>query len=235
MREQVDRLEIEQDKRDPREESAATPPASGAPAGLNLVAARAVQIGEPADVEPVDPNDPEARPELRLTGAPGAAAPRPRSSKSSGRAVIEESDGLRGDATRASVLDPDAKRAYETALAQVQARQYERGLEGLTAFLTRWPDHPYAENAVYWRGEALFSQGEYARAAEQFDAVLSRFGGGNKAPDALLKLGMCHERLGSSARAKEAWDRLKVGFPRSEAAKKIPGRESSTKGPKENR
>ena len=167
--------------------------------------------------------------------------------------------GLRGPndppAPRASALDPEAKKAYEAALAQVQAKQFDRGLEGLNAFLVRWPDHPYAENAMYWRGEAYFAQGNYLRAAEQFEAVLSRFGGGTKGADSLLKLGMCHDRLGASSRAREYWNRLKADFPRSDAAKRIPAsardaapgsragsgdssgsrEDSSPKGPKENR
>lgn len=145
----------------------------------------------------------------------------------------------RADAPRASALDPDAKKAYEAALGQVQAKQFDRGLEGLNAFLVRWPDHPYAENAMYWRGEAYYAQGEYLRAAEQFEAVLARFGSGSKGPDALLKLGMCHDRLGAPQRAQQYWDRLKNDYPRSDAAKRIPaadrGRDSSPKGPKENR
>ena len=86
--------------------------------------------------------------------------------------------------------------------------------------------------------------------AEQFESVLARPGSGNKAPDALLKLGMCHDRLGASQRAREYWDRLKNDYPRSDAAKRIPavGRKTSgtstgaredgspdRKGPKENR
>ena len=206
-------------------------------------AARVVQLGGPTDGDGPDPNDPSARPDIRVTGAGGGMAARPRSGKT-GRARIEESEMPNrlpdGAAPRSSALDPDAKAAYETALGQVQAKQFERGLEGLNGFLARWPDHPYAENATYWRGEALFGQGEYLRAAEQFDAVIARFGSGKKAPDALLKLGMCHDRLGSSHRAREYWDRLKTEFPRSDAARKIPtgAREtspSSPKGPKENR
>lgn len=247
MREQVSRMQADHDKIDQRlgalEVAAADErsPRSPAPAARAAAPApaRVVQLGEPSDADPADPNDPSARPDIRVTGSPGAATSRPRSSKTGGRARIEESDpqGLRGDAPRASALDPDAKKAYETALAQVQAKQLDRGLEGLNAFLVRWPDHPYAENALYWRGEAYFAQGEYLRAAEQFDAVLARFGSGSKGPDALLKLGMCHDRLGASQRAREYWDRLKNEYPRSDAAKRIPatGRDTSPKGPKENR
>jgi tol-pal system protein YbgF len=264
MREQVSRMQAENDKFDqrlgalevavadeknPRAENTNTGTGPAAPA------ARVVQLGGPSEAEPADPNDPSARPDIKVTGVPGAAPSRPRSGKS-GRARIEESDigGVRSDSVRSSALDPDAKKAYETALAQVQAKQFDRGLEGLNAFLVRWPDHPYAENAMYWRGEAYFAQAEYLRAAEQFEAVIARFGG-NKAPDALLKLGMCHDRLGASQRAREYWDRLKNEYPRSDAAKRIPpaGRDAAPgnragsgsnsgaredslpKGPKENR
>lgn len=269
MREQVTKLEAETDKLDrsmgPLEAAGADeklprtePAGTGVPAAPN---ARVVQLGGPSEADPADPNDPGARPDIKLTGVAGASPSRPRAGKSNGRVRIDESDPSQArpvpETARSSALDPDAKKAYETALSQVQARQYDRGLEGLNAFLVRWPDHPYAENAMYWRGEAYFAQGEYLRAAEQFDAVIARFGSGSKAPDALLKVGMCHDRLGASGRAREYWDRLKREYPRSDAAKRIPpaardsapgnrtgsgdnsgAREDSVpdrKGPKENR
>jgi tol-pal system protein YbgF len=232
MREQVTKLEAETDKLDKSMGSLESAGADEtlprtASAGSGIAAApptRVVQLGGPSEADPADPNDPSARTEIKLTGVAGSAPSRPRASKSNGRARIEESDpsDVRTDGPRSSALDPDAKKAYETALAQVQAHQYDRGLEGLNAFLVRWPDHPYAENAMYWRGEAYFAQGEYLRAAEQFDAVVARFGSGSKAPDALLKVGMCHDRLGASQRAREYWDRLKRDYPRSDAAKRIP-------------
>jgi tol-pal system protein YbgF len=265
MREQVSRMQADNDRLDERigalevavaDEKNPRTESVGTGVGAATPAARVVQLGGPSEADAPDPNDPSARPDIKVTGAPGAAPSRPRSGKS-GRARIEESDplgGVRTDGARSSALDPDAKKAYETALAQVQAKQFDRGLEGLNAFLVRWPDHPYAENAMYWRGEAYFAQAEYLRAAEQFEAVIARFGG-NKAPDSLLKLGMCHDRLGASQRAREYWDRLKNEYPRSDAAKRIPpaGRDAAPgnragsgsnsgsredslpKGPKENR
>ena len=245
MREQVTRMESDHDKdqglgalevaaadeKDPR-------PAPAAANAGPVTPPRVVQLGG-AEGEPEDPNDKSERPDIRVTGAPGSAPAPRRSGKSGARARIEESElpGLRPDSPKASALDPDAKKAYETALAQVQGKQYDKGLEGLNAFLVRWPDHPYAENAMYWRGEAYFAQGAYLRAGEQFEAVIARFGSGSKSPDALLKLGMCQDRLGAPARAREYWDRLKTEYPRSDAAKRIPtaGREGLPKGPKENR
>lgn len=262
MREQVSRMQADHDKIDQRlgalEVAAADEktPAQNAQAssigerspGAVALPVRSMQLGGSSDVDAADPADASPRPDIRVTGPAGAASsPRPRSGKSNGRARIEEPDmsGLRGpndppSSSRASALDPDAKKAYESALAQIQGKQFDRGLEGLNAFLVRWPDHPYAENAMYWRGEAYYAQGEYLRAAEQFEAVIARFGSGSKGPDALLKLGMCHDRLGAPQRAQQYWDRLKNEHPRSDAAKRIPttadrGRDSSPKGPKENR
>lgn len=194
---------------------------------------RVVQLGGSSeDVE--DATSDGGRPEIRLTGSPGVRSSRGKSR----RGEDSEPLAVRMDGTSgSSALDPDAKKTYEAGLALVQGKQYDRGLEALTGFLVRFPDHPYAENATYWRGEAYYGQGEYLRAAEQFEGVLSKFGAGNKAPDALLKLGWCHERLGASERAHQYWEKLKTEFPKSEAAKRIPSaaRDTSHKGPKESR
>lgn len=193
---------------------------------------RSVQLGG-ADETEAEIGDATGRPEIKVQGAPGSS---PRGIR--GKSSVRESDYSSSDGPRSSATDPDAKKAYETALGQVQGKQYEKGLAGLTSFLARWPDHPYAENAVFWRGEAYYGQGEYLRAAEQFESVLARYGAGSKTPDALLKLGLCHDRLGSPARAREYWDRLKSEYPKSDAARRIPGARQTSEsksGPKENR
>jgi tol-pal system protein YbgF len=252
MRDQIAKMQAEQDRTDQRlsslevafadeksgrlVEGQAADPKPGAKS--YAPPPRVVALGGEPPAENDDPNDPSPRPEIRLVGR-GAPARTPRG-QDARKTRDEPLPSIRTEGSaRPSALDPEAKKAYEAALAQVQAKSYDRGLEALTAFLVRWPDHPYAENATYWRGEALYGKGEYLRAAEQFEAVLARFGGGAKAADALLKLGMCHERLGSPERAREYWDRLRADYPRSDAAKRIP-RESakddrSPKGPKESR
>jgi len=223
------------------DETIARPAPRKAPAGAPP---RTVQIGDTdAAGESDDPNDPNARPEIRLQGS-GSAPSRPLRGKTArGRSGEREEMRIQPSdddgASRPSIMDPEAKRSYDSALSLVHAKQYDRALEALAGFLVRWPDHPYAENALYWRGEVYFARGEYLRAAEQFEAVLSRFGGGAKAPDALLAIGRCHDRLGASERAKEYWDRLRREYPRSDAAKKIPESAADSRqrgvGPKESR
>ena len=121
-----------------------------------------------------------------------------------------------------SALDPAAKQAYDAALALVNGKQYDKALDAFAAFLVRYPDHPYAANATYWRGEAYFAQGQFSRAAEQFEGILARFPLGSKTPDALLKLGICQQKLGNADKAKSYFDKLAKEYPRSDAARRIP-------------
>jgi tol-pal system protein YbgF len=248
MRETITKIEAEQDRENQRsgllevgphdEKTPGSSSPKAKPTGTSTQ--RSVQIGDGDDGRDDDPNDPNARPEIRLQGQPGTAPRAPRGKPGSARINTPDrdrdrdrttDDSLRTDGPRSSALDPEAKKAYEAALGQINAKQYDRGIEALNAFLVRWPDHPYVENAMYWRGEGHYARGEYLRAAEQFEAVLARFSSGSKSPDALLKIGMCHERLGASERAKEYWDRLKREYPRSDAAKKIPNERSSNDRP----
>jgi tol-pal system protein YbgF len=174
-----------------------------------------------------DPEDTSPRPKIRVLGAPRVGG---RGNWRSDQQVVE---GLSDDGSgppalgRGTVLDPEAKRAYDAALSLVNARQYGSALAALAAFLVKWPDHPYVDHAMYWRGECYFARADYTAASEQFEGVVARFPGGSKAPDALLKLGMCHQKLGHASQAKASFDRLLQEYPQSDAARRAPNLASS--------
>lgn len=118
------------------------------------------------------------------------------------------------------VLDRAAGEAYDDALSLVRADRCHDALSAFASFVSRWPDHPHADNAMYWRGECLLRLGETQRGIEEFTSLLRRYPAGNKAPDALLKLFLTWRRLGDDARASEAALRLQNEFPGSEAARR---------------
>lgn len=169
------------------------------------------------DEESADTDDPTPRPTIRVLGAARAG----RGAWRDDQTTTGVDDGT-GAPPRSSALDPAAKPAYDAALALVRARQYDAALDALASFLVKWPDHPYADNAMYWRGECYFAKGDYLHAAEQFEGVVARFPAGRKAPDALLKLGVSHQKLGNPVKAKECFDRLAQTYPQSDAAHHIP-------------
>ncbi len=178
-----------------------------------------------------DPEDTSPRPSIKVQGLPGARGKR--GIQSGGVQQIEQTlpdeipnggpsgPPIQSGAPKPSALDPAAKQAYDGALALVNGKQYPQALEAFAAFLVKWPDHPNADNATYWRGECYFAQGEFARAVEQYEGLIARFPLGNKVPDALLKLGMAQEKLGNPQKAKEAYQRLQRDFPRAEATRRI--------------
>jgi tol-pal system protein YbgF len=222
MRAEIDQIQRDRDREgqptvDPEP---AEPRAAGAPSGapIGSPVPREVVVVQPNDDvvsdDYADPEDTAPRPKIRVFGSPRTSV--------RGRRGDDQIEQVGPDDGAGSSLDPEAKRAYDAALSLVNARQYGPGLEALTAFLVKWPDHPYVDHAMYWRGECYFAQGDYARAAEQFEGVLARFPAGMKAPDALLKLGMCHQKLGHAAQARACFDRLAQDYPQSDAARHSP-------------
>ncbi len=240
MHEQLDKLQLEQDRSGERlervENEVDRPGPPRQPRRAEPPPVVQLSVPEEHDLDPSeDAEDQSPRPSIRVAGTP---QPRAAVRSKGGRNDRVDATGLddepRAPGPRPSALDPEAKRAYEAALSLVQGRKYGEGLEALNAFLSKWPDHPYAENAVYWRGECFFAQGDYAKAIGEFEAVVARPQSGAKLPDAMLKLGMSHDKLGHADKARAAYDRLAREFPKSDAARRIPGSSNSSgpKGPK---
>jgi tol-pal system protein YbgF len=214
-------------------------PQSVGPASAEGRVLRTVTIDGDSDADDDERNDSSERPTIRMVGRGGSGATSSQAKSNRSNSRIEIVDYANAEEPRASILDPEAKRNYDAALALAQSKQCPKAIEAFSSFMTKWPDHPYVENALYWSGECHANLGEPARAVEAFETMLTKFGSGNKSADALLKLGVCHDRLGAHDRARAAWDRLRRDHPRSEAAKKIPKSGEETRGrgagPKEER
>jgi tol-pal system protein YbgF len=135
--------------------------------------------------------------------------------------------GKKPSVSKNPVLDPQAAKDYDAAYAFIKAKKPKAALDAFGAFIVRYPDHPYAANALYWRGESYYSLADYGNAIAQFDALAIRYPASLKLPDALLRMGLAHRKLGSPVKARAAFDKLKKEFPASEAAKKIPTEDAS--------
>jgi tol-pal system protein YbgF len=116
---------------------------------------------------------------------------------------------------------PDPNDYYKRAIDLVRQREFQPALKLLNDFLARFPEHPRAAKVMFWRGEVLFAQRDYAHALEAYESAVAREPRGDKAPDALLKIGLCHRHLGSPERARGALQRLKTQFPDSDAARLV--------------
>jgi len=196
----------------------------------------ASEDGDPSASD--DPDDPTARPAIRVSGGGGGMtgpAPAPRGRGAKGQLNANLSDDPNAPVTPAPA-GPEARAAYDAARNLMTQRKYREALDGFTAFLVKYPDHPMADNAMFWRGDCYFSLGDFPHAEQELSGALARFPQGIKAPDTLLKLGMTEEKLGQPDKARAYYDKLQKEFPKSEAARRIPASGGSgPKGPKENR
>jgi tol-pal system protein YbgF len=160
----------------------------------------------------------EARPVLRLyedrRSSGEALAPVPQVSERLLVAPLPATLGAPPEAAPARTPD-----AYVLAIDLVRRRDFAGALSALDAFLAERPEDERATRALFWRGEVLFAQQRYAPALAAFQSALEREPRGEKAADALLKIVLCHRRLGAPERAREALERLKTQFPQSHAAR----------------
>jgi tol-pal system protein YbgF len=108
---------------------------------------------------------------------------------------------------------------YKTAYDDLRAGRHEAAERGFREFVHRFPHHDYADNAQYWLGECFYDQKRFDKAAPEFRAVVQRWPTGNKAPDALLKLGFSLIALGDVDKGRQALHELPATYPRTEAAR----------------
>jgi tol-pal system protein YbgF len=114
-------------------------------------------------------------------GAPGAAA--------AGAAAALPADNTGGAGPGSNSASSTEQAVYTQAFDALKAGSYSVAITGFKDFLGSYPASPLAENAQYWLGEAYYVTHDYEAAAGAFRAVLKKWPGARKAPDALLKLG----------------------------------------------
>lgn len=161
--------------------------------------------------------DAEAKPEP--SAPPAVEPPSSRPAVGRGGAEVRPTDS---DASRAPRATGDAKRDFEAAMALLRAKQFDKAADALTAFLVRYPDHEYADQAMYFRGDCFYAKGANARAAEQLQGLIARFPLSARVPDALLKIGLSQKRIGAEEQAQRTFAELKERYPKSDAVRQVP-------------
>lgn len=133
-------------------------------------------------------------------------------------------DGARGAfaprAERGKKSSPGTPRdEYARALVSYQAGRYALARERFAAFMTAFPGHALAPNALYWSGETWYAQGRYDRAAGFFAQVVRDFPRHAKSPHALLKLAYSAMRQGRLEQAGKYLRQLEASYPDSSASR----------------
>jgi tol-pal system protein YbgF len=112
----------------------------------------------------------------------------------------------------------EAVRLYRTAYDTLRAGNRTEAEQLFREFLRNFPSSDLADNSQYWLGECFYDRKEFAQAVREFRRVIERYPSGNKAPDALLKVGFSYLALGSVDAGKQTLLQLQRSYPRHEAA-----------------
>lgn len=169
-------------------------------------------------------------PQPGATVAPPVAAPQ--NPPQAGAQVIQPPVTAAGDSSNgaaenvvtppppAPAVNPAAaeQEAYLQAFEMLKLGRYDDSISAFQAFLQRFPDGDYADNARYWLAETHYVKKEYPIALEHFRTLLAEYPDSTKLPGALLKLGYIHYELGNNAEARIALERVRNEYASSSVA-----------------
>lgn len=113
---------------------------------------------------------------------------------------------------------PGAVALYRRSYDDLRAGRHDEAIRGFRGFLKAYPSHDLADNAQYWLGECFYDRKDFSSAVREFRKVIERYPGGNKVPDALLKVGFSYLSLGSVEAGRQTLHQLERSYPRHEAA-----------------
>lgn len=109
------------------------------------------------------------------------------------------------DSCRASELRPQAM--YVLGYSQsIVARQ--DAVRTYDALAREYPDHPFADDALFFAAELELREGRSAAALERLERAATTYATGNFAPEALFRLAWQHRADGAPGAALDALDRL---------------------------
>lgn len=108
---------------------------------------------------------------------------------------------------------------YRAGLSLIREQKFDEALTALSAFLDVHPDHAYADNALFWRGEIHYLRNDTARALKEFKTVEKQHPWGNKLPDALYRIGQIYLKRGDKTRAQAYFEKVREQFPDTAAAR----------------
>lgn len=115
--------------------------------------------------------------------------------------------------------EADEKAAYVAAFEFLKTGQYSQAIKAYQAFLDKYPNGRYADNAQYWMGEANYVSREFEQALVQFQKVVGNFPASPKVSDARLKIGFALYEMERWDDARAALEKVIEDYPNSSVAR----------------
>ena len=127
--------------------------------------------------------------------------------------IIEPMDG--GNDTAALSTPEDM---YQAGYNHMLSGDYALAEQVFQDYVANNPDDPKASDAMFWLGEAQYSQGRYQESAKTFLDAHKRYPRADKGADTLLKLGMSLAKLDNRETACATLREVLIRYPGASAA-----------------
>lgn len=111
-----------------------------------------------------------------------------------------------------------AEAQFDRGLGMMKTGSSETGIAQMQQFVTDWPRHPKADNAIYFSGMAFLAMKDFEHATLQFERVINQYPAGDAVLDSMLKLADCRLKLKGPREARATWEKIVAGFPGTAAA-----------------
>jgi tol-pal system protein YbgF len=112
-----------------------------------------------------------------------------------------------------AVPGSQAETLYREGHGALIQKDYASAEGAFRQLIDAYPNDPLAGKAQYWVGETHYARSQYKDAADAFLKAYKNDESGEKAPDALLKLGMALAGLGQKEAACSTFQELKAKYP----------------------
>jgi tol-pal system protein YbgF len=109
---------------------------------------------------------------------------------------------------------------YENARRDMMGGKPDLALDGFQQYVRTYGSTDKAPNAEYWIGQIHYDRGDFEKAVQAFDNVLSNYDENPKTADAMLMKGRSLLKLGRKNEAVTVFRKLYAEFPKSEAGPK---------------
>jgi tol-pal system protein YbgF len=108
---------------------------------------------------------------------------------------------------------------FQTAMAKLRAGDRDAATLLFYEVIANYPTHPLRESAQLQVGDLFLGQKDYRGALAEFESLLAAAPRNPKAPEVLVKIGLCRRALGDETRARRVWERVRKEYPGSPAAR----------------
>jgi tol-pal system protein YbgF len=116
------------------------------------------------------------------------------------------------------LADPNEKRDFDAAFTLFRAGDFVKSQKAFFEFIQRYPGSGYSPSALYWLGNAQYSNRDYKEAIINFRNMIAKTPDHMRAPEAMLSISNCQMEMKDPKAAKKTIEDLMKTYPKSEAA-----------------